>query len=79
MIETAAYLAKKQLPKTIIFTGSFLPATFKKTDADFNIGVAIGALQCTSLYNVFITMNGGVFLWNRVERCSETGKFVAKL
>ncbi|XP_072032012.1 uncharacterized protein [Amphiura filiformis] len=79
MIETATYLAKKQLLKTIFFTGSFLPATFKKTDADFNIGIAIGALQCTSLYNVFVAMNGCVHLWNRVQRCSETDRFVAKL
>ena len=79
MIETASYLAKKQLQKTIMFTGSYLPATFKKTDADFNIGVTIGALQCTSLYNVFVAMNGQVFLWNRVERCDRTENYTAKL
>ena len=79
MIETAKYLANKKLKKTIIFTGAFLPATFKKTDADFNVGVAIGALQCMSLYNVFVAMNGMVYLWNRVTRCSESERYVAML
>ena len=28
--------------KTIVLTGSFLPESFKDSDADFNIGLAIG-------------------------------------
>ena len=32
-------------PKTIILTGSFLPEKFKDSDADFNLGFAIGAVM----------------------------------
>ena len=28
--------------KTIVLTGSFLPETFKQSDADFNLGLAVG-------------------------------------
>ena len=31
--------------KVIVFTGAFLPETFKDSDASFNVGVAVGAVQ----------------------------------
>ena len=39
--------------KVIVLTGALLPANFKETDADFNVGTALGALwsllqECTS-------------------------------
>ena len=42
MIETAVYLADKVEDKVVVITGAFLPETFKDSDADFNLGVAIG-------------------------------------
>ncbi|XP_077866277.1 thioredoxin-related transmembrane protein 1-like, partial [Saccoglossus kowalevskii] len=75
MIQTASYLAQKKLKKTIIFTGAFLPETFKGSDAEFNIGVALGALQCLSVYGVYVCMNGTLFLWNQVERNYKTGHY----
>jgi L-asparaginase len=51
IIETAQFIEsglKKNLKngsKMIILTGSFLPEKFKNSDADFNVGLAIGALQ----------------------------------
>ncbi|XP_066280256.1 probable L-asparaginase periplasmic [Branchiostoma lanceolatum] len=79
MIDTAAYLAKKRLPKTIILTGAFRPEKFKDSDADFNVGVAIGALQTIQIHDVFIAMNGRVYWWNEVTRNQETGQFICKL
>ncbi|KAI8483592.1 PREDICTED: uncharacterized protein LOC109469723 isoform X2 [Branchiostoma belcheri] len=79
MIDTAAYLAKKRLPKTIILTGAFRPEKFKDSDADFNVGVAIGALQTIHINDVFIAMNGRVYWWNEVTRNQETGQFICKL
>ncbi|XP_070577531.1 probable L-asparaginase periplasmic [Ptychodera flava] len=78
MIETAAFLARQNLDKTIILTGSFLPNTFKNSDAEFNIGVAIGAVQCIVENDVFVAMNGRVFRWDQVTR-DETGQFMAQL
>ncbi|XP_035673724.1 uncharacterized protein LOC118414066 [Branchiostoma floridae] len=79
MIDTAAYLAKKRLPKTIILTGAFRPEKFKDSDADFNVGVAIGALQTIQIHDVFVAMNGRVYWWNEVTRNQETGQFICKL
>ena len=59
MIQTARML--QGIPgKTIVLTGSMQPARFKSTDAAFNVGVAIGALQVLPP-GVYIAMNGQVF------------------
>jgi L-asparaginase len=59
MIKTALALAGIPL-KTIVLTGSMQPARFRGTDAVFNIGTAIGAVQ-TLPPGVYIAMNGRVF------------------
>lgn len=59
MIQTA--LALKGIPdKTIVLTGSMQPARFRSTDAVFNIGTAIGAVQVLPP-GVYISMNGRIF------------------
>ncbi len=59
MIETA--LSLRGIPeKTIVLTGSMQPARFKVTDAVFNIGTAIGAVQSLPP-GVYLAMNGRVF------------------
>ena len=59
MVETARAL--KGIPdKTIVLTGSMQPARFRVTDAVFNIGSAIGAVQSLPT-GVYIVMNGRVF------------------
>ena len=49
IIETGVWLENQlgllDVQKIIILTGSFLPEKFKNSDADFNVGFAIGALQ----------------------------------
>ncbi len=59
MVQTALALAG--VPgKTIVLTGSMQPARFRNTDAVFNVGVAIGAVQCLPP-GVYVAMNGRVF------------------
>ena len=59
MIQTA--LSLLGIPaKTIVLTGSMQPARFKVTDAVFNIGTAIGAVQSLPP-GVYLAMNGQVF------------------
>ena len=54
IIETAKYLQIqlqedcKLFDKRIILTGSFLPEKFKDSDADFNLGMSIGAIEAFS-------------------------------
>ncbi len=59
MIETAAVL-KGCREKTIVLTGALNPARFRDSDAVFNIGCAVGALQGLGP-GVYIVMNGRVW------------------
>ena len=48
MIETANFVADNlENPgnKIVVFTGAFLPESFKDSDADFNVGVALGVFE----------------------------------
>ena len=59
MIETGQALG--DIPgKTIVLTGSMYPAEFRESDAIFNIGCAVTAVQLLPP-GVYITMNGRVF------------------
>ncbi len=74
MIETAFSLSSiKQ--KTIILTGAKLPERFSTSDANFNIGVAIGALNAIN-EGIYIAMNGNVIPYHKVSRDKSNGKFV---
>jgi len=59
MVQTANWLKKVQ-GKTIVLTGSMQPARFRVTDAEFNLGTAVAAVQVLS-HGVYIAMNGRVF------------------
>jgi L-asparaginase len=59
MVETAAEL-KGLAGKTIVLTGALNPARFRDSDAIFNIGCAVGAVQCLPP-GVYIAMNGRVW------------------
>lgn len=59
MVNTAKALRSIQ-DKAIVLVGSLSPARFKNSDALFNIGVAIGAIQVLDP-GIYITMNGRVF------------------
>ena len=61
--------------KTIIITGAMRPERFSNSDADINIGVAIGAVQ--SLPNgVYIAMNGLVMPHDKIDREKNSGQFI---
>jgi L-asparaginase len=46
--------------KVIVLTGAMQPAKFISSDAEFNIGFAIAAVQ-TLPYGVYLAMNGCIF------------------
>jgi L-asparaginase len=60
--------------KTIVLTGSMQPARFRVTDAVFNIGTAIGAVQSLG-EGVYIAMNGQVFNPTRTRKNLEGNCF----
>jgi L-asparaginase len=73
MVQTARALTG--IPgKAIVLTGSMQPARFRVTDAVFNIGAAVGAVQSLAP-GVYIVMNGRVFDPNRTRKNLERNCF----
>jgi L-asparaginase len=73
MVDTALYL--QEIPnKTIVFTGAMEPARSRYTDATFNVGCAIAAVQVLPP-GVFIAMNGRVYPAGRVRKNYDTRRF----
>ena len=73
MTETAAALGDVG-QRTVILTGALSPARFQITDAVFNAGLAVGAVQCKPP-GVYIAMNGRVFDADKVRKNRERNCF----
>jgi L-asparaginase len=73
MVETAAVLADIE-GKRMMLTGALTPARFKTTDAVFNVGMAVAAVQLVEP-GVYIAMNGQVFPADRVRKNREENRF----
>ncbi|MEM7084348.1 MAG: asparaginase domain-containing protein [Pseudomonadota bacterium] len=70
MTDTAkALLASgiREQGKTVAITGALNPARFRSTDAIFNVGMAVAAVQ-SQPPGVYITMNGQVFEGDKVQK-----------
>ncbi|WP_240096177.1 asparaginase domain-containing protein [Thermomonas flagellata] len=73
MVQTARVLAG--IPgKTIVLTGALNPARFQGSDAEFNIGCAVGAVQVLPP-GVYIAMNGRIWDPARVRKNVEANRF----
>ncbi len=77
MVETSQVLAAEIKDKTIVLLGAMVPYQFKNSDALFNLGCAIAAVQ-TLGNGVYITMNGKVFNFDDVSKNKELGEFQPK-
>ena len=77
MVETARALERKLAPpigKTVVLTGAMQPARFKNTDADFNLGFALGAVQALPP-GVYIAMNGAILKPGETVKNRDAGRF----
>ncbi len=74
MVETAHYLEDIE-GKTIVLTGALSPAKFQNSDAIFNIGCAISAVQ-TLKHGAWIVMNGRVWHPDQVKKNRDENRFV---
>ncbi len=73
MVQTAMVLA--DIPdKTIVLTGALNPARFEGSDAVFNIGCAVGAVQSLPA-GVYIAMNGRIWDPRKVRKNVEANRF----
>ena len=75
MVETATVLST--IPgKVIVLTGALNPAGFRGSDAEFNIGTAVGAVQSLPP-GVYIAMNGRVWDPAKVRKNVAANRFEA--
>ena len=73
MIQTAKKL--QTIPnKVILLTGAMVPAKFKTSDAPFNIGCAVAAVQSLPP-GVYVAMNGRILDPNKVRKNRELNLF----
>lgn len=75
MVETAKVLSTIE-GKTIVLTGALNPARFRGSDAEFNIGTAVGAVQSLPP-GVYIAMNGRVWDPAKVRKNVAANRFEA--
>ena len=75
MPETAEALSGLE-GKTIVLTGALTPARFRTTDAMFNVGMAVAAVQ-TAQPGVYIAMSGQVFEAGAVRKNRAENRFEA--
>lgn len=75
MTDTAAALAGIA-GKTIVLVGALSPARFAESDAPFNLGLAVAAVQVAGP-GVWIAMNGTIFAGDRVRKDRAVNSFVA--
>ena len=75
MVETATVLATIA-DKTIVITGALNPARFRGSDAEFNIGTAVGAVQSLPA-GVYIAMNGRIWDPTKVRKNVDANRFEA--
>ena len=73
MTDTAKYLSDIK-DKVIVFTGAMEPARLRYTDAIFNVGCAVTAVQCLPP-GVYITMNGQIFNALKVRKNRASRRF----
>ncbi|WP_374013337.1 asparaginase domain-containing protein [Pseudoxanthomonas koreensis] len=75
MVATAQVL--QAIPdRTIVMTGALNPARFRGSDAEFNIGCAVGAVQ-TLAPGVYIAMNGRIWHPDAVRKNVDANRFEA--
>ena len=73
MPETAEVLSALA-DRTIVLTGALTPARFKATDAVFNVGMAVAAVQVAKP-GVYIAMSGQVFEAGAVRKNRAENRF----
>ncbi len=75
MQETAEFLDAIFDDRVIVLTGAMKPYSIEKSEAGFNLGMAIGFAQTQEIAGVYICMNGYVKPWQELQKNPAIGKF----
>ena len=73
MVDTGQVL-KQALGKTVVIMGAMQPALMKLSDADFNLGVAVAAVQALP-EGVYLCMNGRLYNVDKVSKNRAQAQF----
>jgi L-asparaginase len=76
MVQTARVLSDIA-GKTIVLTGAMQPASLRVSDAEFNVGFALAAVQTLS-DGVYIAMNGEVFDPAKTHKDRSAHRFISE-
>ncbi len=74
MVETAQYLGRFFLNKTIVLLGSYELGQSPQSDAPFNLGFALGVIKFLEP-GVYIAMQGQIFPWDKVVKNVDKNRF----
>jgi L-asparaginase len=74
MVKTAQALHEANIEKVVVLVGALNPARFRSSDAIFNIGFAMAAVQ-TLDEGVYIAMNGHIFPPEGVQKNRAANQF----
>ena len=74
MVRTGQHLAHHVHGRTIVLTGAMVPFSVSHSDALFNFGFAMAAVQLLPA-GVHVAMNGKVLPWERVRKNRAAGWF----
>jgi len=74
MAETARVIGEARLDRTVVLTGAMIPYAINRSDAVFNFGCSVSAVQLLPP-GVYIVMNGRIFDWDNVRKNRGTGIF----
>ena len=73
MVTTARHIQPVR-DKTVVLVGALMPARFKSSDAEFNIGFALAAAQILP-DGVYLAMNGRIFNPEEVQKNIAANRF----
>ncbi|MDO4898128.1 MAG: asparaginase domain-containing protein [Rothia sp. (in: high G+C Gram-positive bacteria)] len=78
MPETARYLEERATTggKVVVLTGAMQPASMRKSDASFNLGAAVAAVNLLEP-GIYISMSGRIFPASAVKKDRSRGIFEA--
>jgi len=74
LVKTAELLGRNITDKTVVLVGAMIPYVFKGSDALFNIGAAVTAVQILEP-GVYVAMNGKIFNWDNVQKDFDLAEF----
>jgi len=74
---TARKLGGENLKKTIVLTGAMVPFAIAGSDAIFNLGGAMTAVQLLP-HGVYVAMNSRIIPWDEVSKDRQQGIFKGK-